>query len=113
MENLDVIILTMVVVVSFVVFIVTSVQEFGKMEEEPWEYEKATGPSRAALFNVLSSLFEDDKIPRKNREELKKTIQRSISDMETDGVYFDKTKKKSGKKKKFKKEGKSGEDKAK
>ena len=78
MENLDVIILTSVVVVSFVVFIVTSVQEFGRMEEEPWEYEKATGPSRAALFNVLSSLFEDDKISGKNREELKGAIKRSI-----------------------------------
>ena len=111
MENLDVIILTSVVVVSFVVFIVTSVQEFGRMEEEPWEYEKATGPSRAALFNVLSSLFEDDKISGKNREELKGAIKRSISDMETDGVYFNKSKKKKSlKKKKAKKQKKNPED---
>jgi hypothetical protein len=114
MENLDVIILTLVVVVSFVVFIVTSVQEFGRMEEEPWEYEKATGPSRAALFNVLSSLFEDDKIPSKKREKLKGAIKRSISDMETDGVYFKKTKKKKGeKKKKIKNKDKGGEAKTK
>ncbi|MDO6436273.1 hypothetical protein Q4534_02585 [Cyclobacterium sp. 1_MG-2023] len=97
MENLDVIILTIVVVISFVVFIFSSVQEFIRMEGESWKYEKATGPSRVALFNALSALFEDDEIPRKDREELKKAIKRSISDMETDGVYFDKTKKKSPK----------------
>ncbi|WP_339923246.1 hypothetical protein [uncultured Cyclobacterium sp.] len=94
MENLDVIILTIVVVVSFVVFIITSVQEFIRMEEESWEYEKATGPSRAALFNALSALFEEDKVPSKDREKLKRIIKRSISDMETDGVYFDKAKRK-------------------
>ena len=94
MGNLDVIILTIVVGVSFVVFIISSVQEFIRMEEESWEYEKATGPSRAALFNALSALFEEDKIPEKDRKELKKVIKRSISDMETDGVYFDKSKRK-------------------
>ena len=93
MENLDIIILTVVVAISFVIFIVTSIKEFNNMTEEPYEYEKASGFTRAALFNVLSSLLEDDEIPEKNKEKFKSTLKRTISDMETDGVYFDMTKK--------------------
>ncbi|WP_158858273.1 hypothetical protein [Lunatibacter salilacus] len=89
MENIDVIILTLLVVISFVVFIVTSVKEFTKMEDKPYEFEKASGFTRAALFNVLSSLFDDDEIPEKTREKYKNKLKRTISDMETGGVYFD------------------------
>jgi hypothetical protein len=103
MENLDVIILTLVVVVSFVVFIVTSVQEFGRMEEEPWEYEKASGPTRAALFNALSSLLDEDETPEKKRKRRKGPIKRTISDMDTDGVHFDEKAKKRMEKDKKKK----------
>lgn len=98
MENLDIIILTVLVVTAFVVFIVTSVQEFTKMEDKPYEFEKASGFTRAALFNVLSSLFDDDEIPEKTREKYKNSLKRTISDMETDGVYFDEKVKKSLKK---------------
>lgn len=68
MENTDVVILTIVVVISFVVFIVTSIQEFNRMEEEPYEFEKASGPTRAALFNALSSLLEEEEYPTKKIE---------------------------------------------
>jgi len=98
MENIDIIILTVLVVSAFVVFIVTSVQEFSKMEDKPYEFEKASGFTRAALFNVLSSLFDDDEIPEKTREKYKNSLKRTISDMETDGVYFDEKVKKSLKK---------------
>jgi hypothetical protein len=93
MENIDVIILTVVVVIAFVIFIITSFNEINKIKEEPYEFEKASGFTRAALFNVLSSLFEDEEIPAESREKFKSTLKRTISDMETDGMYFDKTKK--------------------
>jgi hypothetical protein len=89
MENIDIIILTLLVVVSFVIFIATSLKEFNKMEKNPYEFEKASGFTRAALFNVLSSFFDDDEIPEKTKEKFKSTIKRTISDMETDGMYFD------------------------
>ncbi|WP_162417233.1 hypothetical protein [Cyclobacterium roseum] len=103
MENTDVIILTIVVVISFVVFIVTSVREFSRMEEEPYEYEPASGPTRAALFNALSSLLEEADYPTKKNKKRKGPIKRSISDMETDGVHFDERKKKPRKERKSKK----------
>ncbi len=107
MENLDIIILTLSVVVAFIIFIFTSVKEFIKMEDEDYEFKKASGFTRAALFNVLSSLFEDDEVPEKTKEKYKNTIERTISDMHTNGMYFDKKLKKALKqKKKEKKEGK-------
>lgn len=68
MENFDVIILTLFVVVSFMVFIAGSIKEFNKMEEEPYEYKKATGPSRAALFNALKTLLEEEEESKKKEE---------------------------------------------
>lgn len=103
MENLDVIILTLVVVVSFVVFIVTSVQEFNRMEEEPWKYEEASGPTRAALFNALSSLLDEEGNTEKKRNRSKGPLKRTISDMDTDGVHFDEKPKKNMEKDKKKK----------
>lgn len=92
MENLDVIVLTVLVVGAFIVFIVTSLKEINRIVDEPYQYEKASGFTRAALFNALSSLFEDDEeIPNEKREKFKSTLKRTIADMETDGIYFDKT----------------------
>jgi hypothetical protein len=94
MENIDIIILTALVVVSFLIFIVTSIKEFTKMEDKPYKYEKASGFTRAVLFNVLSAFFDDEEIPEKSREKLKSTLKRTISDMEMDGLYFNEQAKK-------------------
>ena len=92
MENIDIIILTSLVIISFVIFIISSLKEINRMTEEPYEFEKATGFSRPALFNVLRALFEDDEMQEEDKERFRNTLQRSISDMHTDGVYFDKSK---------------------
>jgi len=92
MENLDVIILTIAVAIAFVIFIITSLKEISQMADEPYKFEKASGFTREALFDVLSSLFDDDEISVKNRKKFKATLERTISDMETDGMYFNKTK---------------------
>lgn len=92
MENLDIIILTSVVIISFVIFIISSMKEINRMEEEPYEFEKATGFSRPALFNVLRALFEEDDMEEEDKERFRNTLKRSISDMHTDGVHFDRSK---------------------
>lgn len=92
MENLDVIILTIAVAIAFVIFIITSLKEISQMADEPYKFEKPSGFTREALFDALSSLFDDDEISVKNRKKFKATLARTISDMETDGMYFNKTK---------------------
>lgn len=92
MENLDIIILTIAVALAFVIFIITSLKEISQMADEPYKFEKPSGFTREALFDVLSSLFDDDEISVKNRRKFKATLERTISDMETDGMYFNKTK---------------------
>ncbi len=89
MENIDIIILTSVVVVAFLVFIITSVREFIRMEFNEYQYnpnEKKYG--RDALFNLLEKLFEDDTISKDSKKEIIKTIERNIADMDDGGVYF-------------------------
>lgn len=92
MENLDVIILTVAVVIAFVIFIVTSFKEITRVADEPYKFEKPSGFTREGLFDALGSLFDDDEISINNRKKFKATLERTISDMETDGMYFNKTK---------------------
>lgn len=89
MENLDIILLTVVVAVAFVIFIVTSVKEFTKMETETYSDLKSK-PSygRDALYDLLQKLFDDESIPKTDKKTVLKTIGRTMSDMELDGLYF-------------------------
>jgi hypothetical protein len=59
------------------------------MENETYTFDKnKTTYGRDALFDILQKAFEDETIPQKERKALLKTIDKSMSDMETDGVYF-------------------------
>lgn len=89
MENLDIIILTSLVVVGFVVFIVGCLKEFSKMEKE--EYKPSISNKkfgRDAVYDLLEGLFDDKSITKKEKVKLIKTIDRTIADMEFDGMYF-------------------------
>lgn len=94
MENLDLIILTVVVVVAFVVFIRSTIKELDQMNHEPYQVEKESGYSRAALFKVLGEMIEDDELPEKHRLSLKTTLKSTMSDMDSNGLYFDREGKK-------------------
>jgi Zn-dependent oligopeptidase len=87
MDNIGILILSIVVMVAFLFFIVASIKEFSKMEKEGYQYKKPVF-GRDALYNVLENLFNDDKLSKKEKKNLLKTIDRTISDMESDGMYF-------------------------
>ena len=89
MENLDIILLTVVVAVAFIVFIVTTLKEFTKMETETYTDVKSK-PSygRDALYDLLQKLFDDESIPKTDKKTALKTIGRTMADMESDGLYF-------------------------
>jgi len=65
MENLDIVILTTVVTILFMVFILASYREMRNMEKDGWEGGKETS-GRAALFDLLSEILD------KNQKEIKK-----------------------------------------
>jgi len=89
MENLDVIILSAVAATGFIIFIVGCFREFAKMEKE--EYKPSTTNKkfgRDAIYDLLEGLFDDKLTTKKQKVELLKRIDRTISDMESDGIYF-------------------------
>jgi len=87
MDNIGILILSIFVMIAFVVFIVASIKEISKMEKEGYQYKKPVF-GRDALYNILEKLFNDDKLSKKEKKNLLKTIDRTISDMESDGMYF-------------------------
>ena len=89
MENLDVIIFSAIVAVAFVIFIVTCIKEFSKMEKEEYVYNpKQRKFGRDAVYDMVERLFDDTKNTREDKVKLIKTLDRTISDMESDGMYF-------------------------
>ena len=89
MENLDIIILTTIVATLFIVFFVAMYKEFSKMEREGYKYNpNAKKYGRDALFEIMAKLFEDESTPKSQKVKMFKTIDRTIADMESDGMYF-------------------------
>jgi hypothetical protein len=89
MENLDIIILTTIVSTLFIVFFVAMYREFSRMDKEGYKYDaNAKMYGRDALFVLAAKLFEDKKVPTKDKEIIYKAVNRTIADMESDGIYF-------------------------
>ena len=89
MENLDIFILTSIVATLFAVFFIAIYREFSRMDKEgykPNPNEKKYG--REALFVLAAKLFEDEKVPKKDKEIIYRAVNRTIADMESDGIYF-------------------------
>jgi hypothetical protein len=90
MESLDIYILTSIVATLFAILIVGTYRELSKIDKEgykpPSPNEKKYG--REALFVLAARLFEDEKVPKKDKEIIYKAVNRTIADMESDGIYF-------------------------
>jgi hypothetical protein len=87
MEKLDIIILTSIVATLFAVFIVTMWRELNEVSKRPPDYSSERGP-RADMVNFVGSIFDDQSIPKKEKKMIVKAMNRTISDMESDGLYF-------------------------
>ena len=93
MENLDIIVLTSVVSTLFLVFGIVVYREFRNMEKTDWidsNIGQQRGP-RADFVNFIGKMISEKNTKDFEKDELKsvyKTLERTISDMETDGMYF-------------------------
>ncbi len=88
MENLDLYILTSVIVTLFVVFFVGIYRAVKEVDAQPYVSSGKEGGPRAALFHIMAKLFEDDNLPKEQKKIIHKAVARTIADMESDGVYF-------------------------
>lgn len=89
MENIDIIILTFIAIIAFSIFIITSLKEFNRMTNDDYQYDqKSKKYGRDYVFQLLERLFDDKATSNSEKVILMKTIDRTISDMESDGVYF-------------------------
>jgi hypothetical protein len=86
MENLDIIILTSVLSSLFVVFGILMYKELSSVDENTYKTAKEGGP-RVYLMKMMARLF-DDEIPTSERKVIYKAVKRTMSDMESDGIYF-------------------------
>lgn len=86
MENLDIIILTSVLSSLFVVFGILMYKELASVDENTYKTAKEGGP-RVYLMKMMARLF-DDEIPTSERKVIYKAVKRTMSDMESDGIYF-------------------------
>ena len=89
MENLDIIILTSVISTLFLVFGILMYKELSNVDKNGYQYDpNAKKYGRDALFVFMQRLFDEDSIPKKQKKKFHKTMDKTIADMESDGIYF-------------------------
>lgn len=82
MENLDIILLTTVVTVLFMVFFIATYREFSVMNKSEFKGGKEKGP-RAEMVQFLQKIFSDESIEPGKKNELLGIIKKTIDEMDT------------------------------
>jgi len=86
MENLDIIILSTIVSTLFIVFGIVMFKEFKNVSDQSKNvYE--TGP-RANMVRFMGRLFEEPSLTVRQKKVMYKAMDRTIADMESEGIYF-------------------------
>jgi hypothetical protein len=87
MENLDITILTSVLAIAFLVFLIATYKEFRHMNVNPYESNKR-GEAIVQLNKLVDKIFADKSISKTEKKIIADVMDKTIADMETDGVYF-------------------------
>ena len=83
MENLDIILLTTIVVILFLVFILATLKEIMEDAKNPYKGGKERGP-RADMMEFVGRIFSDEHIEPNEKKELLNTLKKRIDDIEID-----------------------------
>ena len=83
MENLDIILLTTIVVILFLVFILATFKEIMEDAKNPYKGGKERGP-RADMMEFVGRIFSDDHIEPQEKKELLNIIKKKIDDIDVD-----------------------------
>ena len=87
MENLDIVVLSSIVATLFVVFFIVVFREFSNVSENTNKIQKEGGP-RVQLVKFMGNLFDEGSIKVEDKKLIYKAMNRTIADMESDGIYF-------------------------
>jgi hypothetical protein len=82
MENLDIIILTTVVVILFMVFILATFKEFAEDARKGFSGGKERGP-RADMMEFIGKIFTDKRIDPQEKDEIATFIRKKMDDYES------------------------------
>ena len=93
MENTDIIVLTSVLVVLFIVFIIATVREFGEMGNTKYDPDKRESGPPTDFLRLAGKLFTEEHISVKKRIILIDAIKNALEEIEkTDGENPDQSK---------------------
>ncbi len=79
-NNIDIIVLTSVIVVLFIVFIIATVREFNTMSSIKF-VEKEEGGPRAEMMRFIGNLFTDERIDAGKRVTFMNAVKPIIEDL--------------------------------
>ncbi len=82
-NNTDIIVLTSVIIVLFIVFIIATVREFNAMGITKFE-DKVEGGPRAEMMRFIGKLFTDDRIAADKKIIFMNAIKTVMEDLKTD-----------------------------
>jgi hypothetical protein len=85
MENLDIILLTTIISVLFLVFIIATFREMNEAPGTPFKGGGESGP-RAEMIKLIGKLFTDDRIEPNEKKDLLKKIKDKIEAIDDDSV---------------------------
>ncbi len=83
MENLDLIILTTIVVLLFMVFILATFKEILEDAKKPFKGGEEGGP-RAEMIKFVGKIFSDERMEPSEKKELLTIIKKSIDEINVD-----------------------------
>ena len=83
MENLDLIILTTIVVILFMVFILATFKEILEVAKKPFKGGEEGGP-RAEMIKFIGKIFSDERMEPIEKKELLAIIKKSIDEINVD-----------------------------
>ncbi len=88
--DIEIILLSIIIATHFIVFIISAFRESAMKGNSSNAYQKESGP-RGGLVNFIGNFVANKSLTPKDKKVIYKAMYRNIADMESDGVYFDKS----------------------
>ena len=82
MQNTDIIVLTSVLVVLFLVFIIATVREFGEMNNKKYDENYKPGGPPTDFVRLVGKLFAEENISVRKRIVLVDAVKDALKDLE-------------------------------